>query len=361
MSYKSPLFTGALELYAQAVELYASKRQRNYKFAIMHLANAVELILKDALLDLGQSIYKHPKETIGIWDAFRLLDQHGVTVPRKPHIELLIDDRNTIQHRFGFPDDQPTFYYIDEVGKFLRQFLADRYGLNFGDEVPNYLDTKYLPLIGLAATPKAKITAMFELSPATAVVEAYRDLEGRLLSFTPGKEQELPPSLARKLLPRIIDALVKGKFLTDEGPQKFDQLAKARNAAAHGKPDQNWKQAIDLYLSFLPSLEEAAKNSFVYHSSPAEQIVGASEIGASFALSWIGRTAPDAIRESLSRAPALPKDLDAHLLKHASGVLGVEELDGPTRKALRAGFWKAIEASPPFGAAEPGASYGPAN
>src|SRR5713226_7857076 len=183
MSYKSPLFTSALELYAHAVELYASGRQRNFKFAILHLANAVELILKDAILDLGQSIYRPSKETIGIWEAFTLLEKHGVTIPGKPHIELLIDDRNTMQHRFGFPAEQPTFYYIDEVGKFLRQFLPDRYSLKFEDEIPNYLESTYLPLIGLAATAKAKINAMLELSPPTALLQAYKDLEHRLLSF----------------------------------------------------------------------------------------------------------------------------------------------------------------------------------
>jgi len=346
VAYKSPLFTSALELHAQAVELYATKRQRNFKFAILHLANAVELFLKDALLDLGQSIYRTPKETIGIWDAFRLLEQHGVTVPRKPHLELLIDDRNTIQHRFGFPDDQATFYYIDEVAKFLRQFLADRYSFRFEEEIPNYLDAQHLPLIGLAATPSVNLTAMLELSPATAVIEAYKDLEARLLSFASGKEEQLPPSLARRLLPRILNALVQAQYIPNDASQNIEFLSKARNAAAHGRQPFDAKQAVDVYLDLVPKLEKASVQGFRYQSSPEDSAAGASEIGATFALSWIGKATPELVRHSLSRAPILPKEIDAQLLQHASQVLGLEELDEAARKALRAGFWKAVQASP---------------
>lgn len=351
MSYKSPLFRSGLELYAVAVELYATAtknpatRQRNCKVAILHLANAVELILKDTLLDLGQSIYKSPKETIGIWDAFRLHEQYGIDVPGKAHIELLIDDRNTIQHRFGFPDEQATFFYIDEVGKFLRHFLKDRYDLHFDDEIPNYLDSSYLPIIGVAATPKVRVTAMFKLSPSTAVVEAFKDLEEKLLCFYPGREGEIPLSLSRKLLPRILTALVEAKLLPAEALDKFEQLTRVRNAAVHGRGEEDWKPAIDLYLELLAKLEHATKNEFIYQSSPAEYSETASEIGASFALSWIQRAAPEGVRQLLLHAPSLPKELDAQLLQHAVQVLGLTTLDDSTRRALRTGFWKAVQAS----------------
>ena len=131
MGDKSPLFISSMELYAHAIELYSTERQRNFKFAILHLANAVELLLKDALIDLGKSIYKNPKETVTIWGAISLLEEYDITIPEKPHLEILIDDRNTIQHRFGFPDDRATYYYIDVVSGFLRRFLKERYDLNY--------------------------------------------------------------------------------------------------------------------------------------------------------------------------------------------------------------------------------------
>ena len=75
MSDKSPLFVSASELLAHAIELYFEGMERKYKFVILHLANAIELILKDRIIDSGSSIYKSSSTTtISIWDAFAILD-----------------------------------------------------------------------------------------------------------------------------------------------------------------------------------------------------------------------------------------------------------------------------------------------
>jgi hypothetical protein len=58
MSDKSPLFVSSLELIAHATELFAQKNPKKYKFIILHLANAIELVLKDLVIDQGMSIYK---------------------------------------------------------------------------------------------------------------------------------------------------------------------------------------------------------------------------------------------------------------------------------------------------------------
>jgi hypothetical protein len=46
MSDKSPLFVSSLELIAHSAEIFAQKNSKKYKFIILHMANAVELILK---------------------------------------------------------------------------------------------------------------------------------------------------------------------------------------------------------------------------------------------------------------------------------------------------------------------------
>ena len=50
MSDKSPLFASAMELIAHATELYTHEKPRKDKFIILHLANSIELILKDRLV-----------------------------------------------------------------------------------------------------------------------------------------------------------------------------------------------------------------------------------------------------------------------------------------------------------------------
>ena len=56
MSDKSPLFVSAIELLAHAIELFDAGQERKYKFVILHLANSIELILKDRLVDKGISL-----------------------------------------------------------------------------------------------------------------------------------------------------------------------------------------------------------------------------------------------------------------------------------------------------------------
>ncbi len=65
------------------------------KLLILHLANSVELILKDILLDVGESIYKekNPKETVTVGVYLETLKTKGITVPYQNKIELLIDER----------------------------------------------------------------------------------------------------------------------------------------------------------------------------------------------------------------------------------------------------------------------------
>jgi hypothetical protein len=47
-----------MELIAHAVKLCRANKPQKFKFVILHLANSVELILKDLLIDKGESIYK---------------------------------------------------------------------------------------------------------------------------------------------------------------------------------------------------------------------------------------------------------------------------------------------------------------
>ena len=54
MSDSSPLFISSAELLIHSVELFRQVDERKYKFIILHLANAVELILQDRLIDAGK-------------------------------------------------------------------------------------------------------------------------------------------------------------------------------------------------------------------------------------------------------------------------------------------------------------------
>jgi hypothetical protein len=177
-----------MELIAHAVELYRANKPRKFKFVILHLANSVELILKDLLIDKGESIYK-PKQpqTIGIWESFDKLADRSVAIPERPIIELLVDDRNTIQHRFGFPDAESVFYYLECVLSFFKRILTDEYGVDLADVLASHLSQDDLAFIGLAEKAGGNehaLDSLFQISPEAALIQAYNLVEDRLLRLT---------------------------------------------------------------------------------------------------------------------------------------------------------------------------------
>lgn len=73
MSDKSPLFISSMELLGHAVELLELDDEKKNKFIVLHISNAVELLLKDMVIDIGQSIYEsNNKNTIVVWKAFSM-------------------------------------------------------------------------------------------------------------------------------------------------------------------------------------------------------------------------------------------------------------------------------------------------
>ena len=117
MAIESPLFQSAMELMGHSISHYNGKKELDRKLVILHLANAVELILKDLVLDAGVSIYKNPKETITIQGCISELKNKNIDIPFMNKIELLIDERNALQHRFGSPNELTTI--LDIIGKYL--------------------------------------------------------------------------------------------------------------------------------------------------------------------------------------------------------------------------------------------------
>lgn len=105
MAIESPLFQSSMELLGHAITHFNGTSELDRKLVILHLSNSVELLLKDMVLDSGESIYKNPKETITIHGCIELLATKKIAVPFLNKLELLIDERNALQHRFGSPNE----------------------------------------------------------------------------------------------------------------------------------------------------------------------------------------------------------------------------------------------------------------
>lgn len=139
----SPLLRSAFEVLNHGLwHFFRSDNTTDMKFALLHVDQAVELLLKERVRVGGKSIYKNPKETITIWGAYEILanDLH-IDIPEKPDLELLHEERNNIQHRYANPSAEDAAFHIEKAMNFIRRFVNNELKLDIKQYVPaEYLD-----------------------------------------------------------------------------------------------------------------------------------------------------------------------------------------------------------------------------
>lgn len=236
MSEKSPLFISSMELLGHAVELLELDDDKKNKFIVLHLSNSVELLLKDMVIDIGQSIYEsNNKNTIVVWKAFSILESHGITIKQRPNIEMLIDDRNVIQHKFGYPSRESVLYYIDFVIDLFRTCMHDHYTIEFDEIAEEYFTEAGLQLIGLSEEDAfSKVDAISKYDILSAISTAYSLLESKSHELLGHDESSKPfmiwhdtrfYSLLKLLDPSVID---------NKRPKEyFDSIRQLRNISVH--------------------------------------------------------------------------------------------------------------------------------
>jgi DNA-directed RNA polymerase subunit F len=117
------------------------------KFAVLHLDQAIELLLKEKVRKGGKSIYKNPKETISIWEAYRILEEElHCEIPEKADLELIYEERNTIQHKYANPDPDDTAFHVGNEMSFIKRFTKEELGIELVDHMPSgYLEQIFPP------------------------------------------------------------------------------------------------------------------------------------------------------------------------------------------------------------------------
>jgi HEPN domain-containing protein len=139
----SPLLRSAFEVLDHGLyHFLRSNTAKDMKFALLHVDQAVELMLKECVRAGGKSIYKNPKETITIWGAYEILaNELHVAIPERPDLELLHEERNNIQHKYANPSPEDAAFHIEKAMAFIRRFTKDELKLDIKDHVPSeYLE-----------------------------------------------------------------------------------------------------------------------------------------------------------------------------------------------------------------------------
>ena len=136
------------------------------------------------MLDLGLSIYKNPKETVTITGAIETLSKEkGIKIPHLNKLELLIDERNALQHRYGFPNELTTIFYMEATYDFFNEFLKQNYSLDIEKVLEDFLQLDDLAVFKLRSvtteTELDKLNKLIKVHPVGALLSAYAYMEGQ--------------------------------------------------------------------------------------------------------------------------------------------------------------------------------------
>jgi len=187
MIIESPLFQSAMELLGHSISHFNAGEELDRKLVILHLANAIELLLKDLLLNIGESIYKNPKETLSIHGCIQALKAKGISLPYLNKIELLIDERNAIQHRFGSPNELTTIFYMNISIAFFKEILKEHYDLDLEEILSHFVNEKDLIAFRMreptSESELENLKKLAKIHPLGALLSAMTYLEKIIYQF----------------------------------------------------------------------------------------------------------------------------------------------------------------------------------
>lgn len=275
MAYESPLFQSSLELFGHSIEHFNWGTEKDRKFVILHLANSIELIFKDLLLDLGESIYKSPKETITITHSIKkLTDEKGINIPNLNKLELLIDERNSLQHRYGFPNELTTIFYMEATHSFFKEFLIDNYGLDIEEVISEFVTPEDLTTFQLRKATNSheldKLIKLAKVHPVGALLSAYAYLEKQLaqireivtknISLEDKNQRQNRFRIMRMTNPDFLGRMFEEYEVEIKSAErkKLMELRSLRNQTAHGREEPEQKIVSEM-IKFIKSLEPKIK------------------------------------------------------------------------------------------------------
>lgn len=159
----SPIFKHAVESFQHGLEHYLDGADRSRKFALLHLDQAVELLLKEKVILIGKSIYKSNGSTLTLHEALNSLKD--ISIPERPRLEEVHDLRNTVQHKGLTPDAESTQFYVEVVYRFVKRFLPDELDCKLDAVIPS----KYCALMeGKPLEEASQVAEVYERAKGTA-------------------------------------------------------------------------------------------------------------------------------------------------------------------------------------------------
>jgi hypothetical protein len=256
MAIESPLFQSSMELLGHSITHFNGTSELDRKLVILHLSNSVELLLKDMVLDSGESIYKNPKETITIHGCIELLAAKKIAVPYLNKLELLIDERNALQHRFGSPNELTAIFYVNVALDFFRSVVKQHYNQDFEELIAQFATEK--DLVALKMRDPANDSELENLKklgkvhPLGALLSAIAYLERTVLQF--GAKVGIGERYMGSLPVSARYLEINGIALPPGLRDRLEQTRRLRNQAAHGRAEPT-NEDVNAAVATIEELE----------------------------------------------------------------------------------------------------------
>jgi uncharacterized protein YutE (UPF0331/DUF86 family) len=230
----SPLLRSALESFEHASEQYVQGTDKSRRICVQHCDQAVELLLKEKLRAIGESIYEKGGRTVEFHDALhKLMHNKGVKIPEAANLELVHDQRNIIQHRGAEISKQDAEFYMKTGYDFIKRFLKDELGF----KIENVLDKRYFAPFEeeivqgyeiVDVKEVVRVTKSHSANAATAVLLSYQRLVNDLSKLA--ASVDLPKDSEPEA---VLERLVSSRRLPQVAIPKFKMISEFRNMIAH--------------------------------------------------------------------------------------------------------------------------------
>ena len=136
----SPPLESAIESLEHGIEHYFLKYGKSNKFPLIHIDQAVELLLKAKIQSTrGERVYTRKGKTIDYHECFKKLKD--INIPERSILEEIHDKRNFSQHLGSSFDDYSIGYYVKFVYLFFRDFMINEFDETLDDYLSSNIKT----------------------------------------------------------------------------------------------------------------------------------------------------------------------------------------------------------------------------
>lgn len=170
----TPHFSNALELVAHAKTHLNGKKELDRKLVILHLSHAIEFILKDLLLINNISISdKNPDKTLTLLGSIKKLEENKIKINHQHGVELLIKQRNYLQHTYGSTNQEMIEYYSRSTDEFLSEIFKKYYKLDYVETINRQCENEDAVLHGYSQLDKNSELDRFRVLSKIHSLSAY--------------------------------------------------------------------------------------------------------------------------------------------------------------------------------------------